>query len=65
MGLLALVVVILVGDRLTGGRLSGGGQHAVDEKATTLEIPGVGSVPLFLNPSDRAWRGSARMRPRS
>jgi FkbM family methyltransferase len=52
MGLLALAVVVLVGDRLTGGRLSGRGRHAVEGKATTLEIPGVGSVPLFLNPSD-------------
>lgn len=58
-GLLGLAAIVLVGDRLTGGRLWIRAQHALEEraitpgKATTMNIPGVGRVPLFLHPNDR------------
>jgi len=50
--LLGFAAIIVIGNRLAGGRLLFRGQEALEEQATTQNVPGVGPMPLFLNPSD-------------
>jgi len=56
--LLGFAAIIVIGNRLAGGRLSLRGQQAGEEQPRTLNIPGVGPMPLFLNPTDPVITGS-------
>jgi FkbM family methyltransferase len=57
--LLALVVVVAAADWLAGGRLWLRAEHALEArgvlpgKATTLRVPGLEPIPVFLHPEDR------------
>ena len=58
LGLVGLAVVLFVADMMTAGRLSLRLSHALQARtrwggrATTLHVPGTGSVRMFLHPDD-------------